>query len=208
MIGVLDYGIGNVAAIIRSFSIIGVEAEPVRRAEDCENFPGLVLPGVGSFDMVMGRLDSLGFREALDETVRVKGTPILGICVGMQVMCKASEEGSLRGFGWVDATVERMDSEPLSANENLTLPHMGWNYAEPRETESSFGEGGTDYYFLHSYAVRKFESSGNVLLSSYGGQFISGFEVSNISAVQFHPEKSHGSGLRLLEGFSRKIRNA
>ena len=207
MIGVLDYGIGNVAAFLRSFELLSVPACSISDPGGLENVSGIVLPGVGSFDMVMGRLTERGFSDELDHIVSSGEAPILGVCVGMQVMGKRSGEGALSGFGWIDGEVDRLDL-PLE-RQRMMLPHMGWNTVSVPAGGILFRElQAPEFYFLHSYAFREVPSDAKRACSSYGLDFVSAFEFRNIYGVQFHPEKSHHAGLQLLKNFADIVQNA
>ena len=208
MIGVLDYGIGNVAAILKSYQILGIPAQAISDPSKCEKAAALILPGVGSFDMVMSALTSSGFVGALNSSVLDKGLPILGICVGMQVMAQSSTEGNLPGLGWIDAEVLSFKESTPNSFLRKPIPHMGWNYASPSKPGRLFTQPRDAFYFLHSYYLSEVEGCGEFATTEYGIDFVSGFEIGNLNAVQFHPEKSHDSGLRLLRAFWLKVDDA
>ena len=199
MIAIVSYGCGNVQAIANIYKRLAVPAMLAENAEQLRAAERIILPGVGAFDWAMTRLNSSGMRAALDEAVTRK--PVLGICVGMQMMADSSEEGELPGLGWINGRVRRFDLDHITKRTHL--PHMGWNDVRPRETSGLFeGLGDARFYFLHSYY---FDASDDAAIRSqtdYHGIFSSGVASGNAYGVQFHPEKSHEWGIRLLKNFS------
>lgn len=197
---IVDYGMGNLHSVYRAFRRIGAEplvsSEPaaVARAER------LVLPGVGHFGKAMDNLAERGLLEALDDAVIRRQAPVLGICLGLQLFAKRSEEGNAEGLGWIDAQVVRFKVLDVV---RYKVPHMGWNTAVPRK-ESRVTAGlseGALFYFAHSYHL-VVDDTGDVFLETdYAYRFVSAVERGNVLGVQFHPEKSHASGERLLRGF-------
>jgi imidazole glycerol-phosphate synthase subunit HisH len=174
--------------------VLADTAEQVRAADR------IILPGVGAFDWAMTRLNSSGMREALDEAVTRK--PVLGICVGMQMMAESSEEGELAGLGWIKGRVKRFDLEHIT--ERTHLPHMGWNDVRPRDDSGLFdGLADARFYFLHSYYFQAADDAAIRSQTDYYGIFSSSVGSGNAHGVQFHPEKSHEWGIRLLANFSR-----
>ncbi|MBM3273367.1 imidazole glycerol phosphate synthase subunit HisH, partial [Candidatus Kaiserbacteria bacterium] len=162
----------------------------------------IILPGVGAFDWAMKRLNDSGLRNALDELVLEKRIPVLGICVGMQMMAKSSEEGVLPGLAWLDAHIKRFDTTHLP--QKTHLPHMGWNDVMPA-VESPLFAGLSDprFYFLHSYYFAPEQAGQTLATTHYGIDFTSAAADRHIFGVQFHPEKSHGWGIQLLNNFAR-----
>ncbi|RYE49444.1 MAG: imidazole glycerol phosphate synthase subunit HisH [Hyphomicrobiales bacterium] len=202
MIAIVDYGLGNIQAIANIYGRLGVPAAPAATPEAIERADRIILPGVGSFDWAMQSLDNAGLRIALDQAARVARKPVLGICVGMQMMAHQSEEGQQPGLGWIDADVRRFPSG-LEGGPQL-LPHMGWNDVAPGlpsplmrglETEARF-------YFLHSYYVVPRRDDMTFALAAYGSDFACGVQQANCYGVQFHPEKSHAWGIQLLRNFA------
>ena len=202
MITIVDYGVGNIQAISNIYKRLNIPVRTARTAEELAQAERVILPGVGSFDWAMTRLNNSGMREALDNLVLVGGRPVLGICVGMQMMAKRSDEGSLEGLGWVDAEVKKF--ERTAPSQRAYLPHMGWNDVEPRGKESLFkGIGGIGrFYFLHSYYFAPRDPNMILGVTDYGGLFASCVHGKNIFGVQFHPEKSHQWGIHLLKNFA------
>jgi len=160
----------------------------------------IVLPGVGAFDWAISRLNASGLRDTLDELVLRQRVPVLGVCVGMQMMARGSEEGDSPGLAWIDAEVERFDSVQI---EHAPLPHMGWNDVRPIDAGSLFeGIKAPSYYFLHSYCIKPRKPVDILAIASYGGDFAAAVRVGNVFGTQFHPEKSHQCGIDLLRNFA------
>ena len=199
MITIVNYDMGNLGSIQNMLKKIGVKSIITSTSEDILNAEKLILPGVGHFKRAMENLAAFGLIEALHHKVLVDKKPILGICLGMQLMTSYSEEGECAGLGWIDAQTLRF---PSYETTGLKVPHMGWNEVSFPNTHY-LAEGLVDprYYFVHTYRV-KCESPDNVLCTTtYGETFHSGICKDNIMGVQFHPEKSHAFGMRLLENF-------
>lgn len=201
MIALVDYGLGNIQAFANIYRRLGIETYPARTTTDLRRASRIILPGVGAFDWAMTRLQESGLREALDEEVLGAKKPVLGICVGMQMMARSSEEGVLPGLGWIDATVVRFDTSLLQGKTHL--PHMGWNNAKPSSSDTLFfGLDAPEYYFLHSYFMKPDREENILATSSYGVTFTSAARSGNVYGTQFHPEKSHQWGVQLLKNFA------
>jgi imidazole glycerol-phosphate synthase subunit HisH len=202
VISIVDYGVGNIQAIANIYKRRNIPVKIARTAEELAGAERLILPGVGAFDWAMARLNKSGMRAVLDDVVLSKGKRVLGICVGMQMLAKRSDEGALDGLGWIDGEVKKFDRAALS--ERAYLPHMGWNDVEPRCQECLFKEiGGTGrFYFLHSYYFAPKDQNMILGVTDYGGTFASCVRAGNIYGVQFHPEKSHQWGIQLLKNFA------
>jgi glutamine amidotransferase len=202
MIAIIDYGMGNVGSIGNMFKKIGVDAEITSDLEKIRIAAKIVLPGVGSFDNGMRNLAEGGFIDILTKKVVDGGTPILGICLGMQLMTKRSDEGELGGLGWLDAeTIKfRFDNEAGIHK----VPHMGWNTVETVKPSRLFGGmfEHPRFYFVHSYYVTCGNQDDVLARTDYGFEFVSAFESGNVYGVQFHPEKSHKYGIKLLNNFA------
>ena len=202
MITIVDYGVGNISAFKNVFKRLNIASSIAKSSSDLENATKLILPGVGSFDYAMSQLNLSGMRKKLDELVIEKKIPVLGICVGMQMMGKGSEEGASEGLNWVDAQVLKFDESLLKTR--VKLPHMGWNEVKPVKESILFKSINEEaiFYFLHSYYF-KCNNSNHVLgVSDYGSSFSSCINFENIYGVQFHPEKSHNNGEKLLHNFA------
>lgn len=201
MIGIVDYGIGNLQAFMRIFGHLGRDARLVQTPSELDHVNKLILPGVGSFDWAMQKLESSGMRQRLDELVLGRQVDVLGICVGMQIMAKSSQEGILPGLGWIDAEVVKFNEKPRTKLERI--PHMGWN-------DVSFDEGcplfrglqNPKFYFLHSYFIKARQKDLVVATANHGVEFGVAVKRDNIFGTQFHPEKSHDWGVNLLNNFA------
>ena len=202
MIRIVDYGIGNIQAFLTVFKRLDIQAKRATTTLELEDATRLILPGVGAFDHAMQLLNRSGLRDCLEDIVLGQKTPILGVCVGMQMLAAGSDEGKLPGLNWIPGYVRSFRSNP--ASEDLPMPHMGWN-------DLSFGtnsqlfvdfEINPRFYFLHSYYFDP-ESSDNVTATSeYGHRFACAVANEHIQGVQFHPEKSHQFGTQLLKNFA------
>lgn len=200
MITLVNYGLGNILAFRNIYSRLNVPVQIASNKDDLSHAKKLILPGVGAFDWAVSRLNDSGMREKLDELVLERGVPILGVCVGMQLMANSSEEGELPGLGWVPGRVQRFDESVLSTKTHL--PHMGWNTVAPKSHPLFAGIDTPEFYFLHSYFFNT-ESVDNVLAETeYGSRFASAVYRDYIFGVQFHPEKSHDWGVQLLRNFA------
>jgi glutamine amidotransferase len=202
MITIVDYGLGNVQAFLNVFKSLNVDARSAKTSSELANATSVILPGVGAFDHAMKRLNDSGMRETLDDLVLNQRVPVLGVCVGMQMLGNASDEGALPGLGWIDGRVR--DLRALDATGAIRLPHMGWNDVKPSAGESLFEGLDTDalFYFLHSYYFECDRHQDSAAVASYGREFSCAVRSSNIYGVQFHPEKSHHFGARLLSNFA------
>ncbi len=202
MIGIVDYGLGNLQAFANIYKRLNIPATLASTPEALEQADHLILPGVGSFDWAMQRLQESGLRQTLDKQVLEKEIPVLGICVGMQMMARSSEEGNEAGLGWIDAEVKRF--EFISDSDQLMLPHMGWNDVTTTQANKLFTglETDTVFYFLHSYFFCPDRESDAIATAHYGATFACAVAANNCYGVQFHPEKSHGWGTQLLKNFA------
>ena len=198
MIVIVDYGVGNVGSVANMLRKVGARARISASTEDIEAADKLVLPGVGHFDSGMRKLNDTGLVPALTEQVLVRRKPVLGICLGMQMMTRSSEEGGIPGLGWMDATTHRFPDLP-----DVRVPHMGWNTVRPANSGSLFGRGedAERFYFVHSYYVRPADPAHTAASCGHGIDFAAAFEADNIFGVQFHPEKSHLFGMELFKRF-------
>lgn len=202
---VLDYGMGNVGSILNMLRYIGAKADVATHPEHLVGARGLVLPGVGHFDRAMESLTRSGMADALKHAVSSRALPVLGICLGMQLMCKSSEEGSVAGLGLVDAHVRRFN---LSCDCGLKVPHMGWNKVILQREGTVLGDLNdipAKYYFVHSYYVACENTEDIIGNTRYGIEFVSAFQHGNITGVQFHPEKSHKYGMQLFNNFVQSL---
>jgi imidazole glycerol-phosphate synthase subunit HisH len=198
---VIDYDLGNVGSLLNMLKKAGVQAKLSGDPAVIRQATRLFLPGVGSFDTGMANLDRLGIRPVLEERVMGAGVPIMGICLGFQLLTKSSEEGVLPGLGWLDA--ETIALRNLAANPELRVPHMGWSRVQMADDPLFAGlDGETRFYFVHTYGVSEATCRAEVLCTSeYGTRFVSGARSGHVMGMQFHPEKSHRFGLQLLRNF-------
>lgn len=201
MIAIIDYGLGNVKAFENVYTRLNIPVKIATKAEDLNGATRFILPGVGAFDYAMSKLLDSGMKEPLEELVLIHKLPIIGICVGMQILAKASDEGRSSGLGWIDATVKKLNSSLI--HQPLYLPHMGWNNVIPVQSNDLLDGLSTDarFYFLHSYYLSCNNLRDIIAESEYGTKFSCAINHGNIYGVQFHPEKSHHNGIALLRNF-------
>lgn len=202
MIAIVDYGLGNVLAFANVYKGLNIPVTVARSAAELQPATKVILPGVGAFDHAMELLNASGMRATLDRKALEERVPVLGICVGMQILATSSEEGQLAGLGWIGGRVRKFRLEGL--NQKTRLPHMGWNDVRPRRTADLFREleNESRFYFLHSYYFECLRDEDVLATSEYGGMFSSAVCAENIHGVQFHPEKSHHFGTQLLKNFA------
>jgi glutamine amidotransferase len=201
VITIIDYKTGNLGSIQNMLKKIRVESVVTSDPTEIAAATKMILPGVGSFDQGMGNLNKLNIKDIINRRVIEDKIPVLGICLGMQLMTSGSEEGKLEGLGWIDAETIRFRFEDSSRYKS---PHMGWNFIrqqkESRLMKDMLPE--SRFYFVHSFYVRS-NNPGDILTSTvYDKEFTSSFEKENIIGVQFHPEKSHKFGMALLKNFA------
>lgn len=202
MITIVDYGSGNIEAFKNIYKRLNIECEVAKTPDDILKAKKLVLPGVGAFDETMRILRDSGMIEALNKQVLKNKVPVIGICVGMQILSKKSDEGELDGLGWIDAEVKRFDVSKLTQKPHL--PHMGWNTFQTEKESPVLNELEPEkgFYFLHTYYF-SCNNQDDILTSTvYGYRYTSAVNHENIFGVQFHPEKSHSNGVQLLKNFA------
>lgn len=199
---IIDYGVGNTGSLMNMLKKIHIDAKISIYPEEIDSADKLILPGIGSFDYGMDRLKQLDLIDVLRTTVLQRNTPILGICLGMQLFTKSSEEGIRPGLGWFNAETVRF--RPPDSSQ-IKIPHMGWEMLEIRKSHNLFRESAVNamYYFVHSYHVVCHDTEDILTTSSYGYDFVSSIAKDNIIGVQFHPEKSHKYGMKILENFCK-----
>ncbi len=201
MISIVDYGLGNVRAFVNMYKRMGIEATTASDAKALADATKIILPGVGAFDHAMTLLDGSGMRETLDEQVLGKRVPVLGVCVGMQILTNSSDEGTKPGLGWIPGAVVRL--EPA---DGLKVPHMGWNtlrFTQPHPLLAGIpdGEDGLHAYFVHSYHLATDDPATLFATTQYGQTVTACVGRDNLFGTQFHPEKSQTLGLKLIENF-------
>jgi glutamine amidotransferase len=202
LIGIINYGSGNVQAIANIYNRTNFQYKIIQDPEQLKNVDKLILPGVGDFDETIKVLDSSGLRNALNEEVLDKKKPVLGICVGMQILSNDSEEGTQKGLGWINGNVKKFDI--LKIKDKPFIPHMGWNNVVPQIKHDLFNKIDIElgFYFVHSYFFQPLSSDNILGTTFYGEEFTSAVFNDNIFGVQFHPEKSHSNGIQLLSNFA------
>lgn len=198
----VHYGLGNIQAFAHIYQRLNMAVEVAITAEQVRNAQRLIMPGVGAFDWAMARLNASGMRDALDDAVLNRKTPVLGVCVGMQMMAERSDEGVGSGLGWIKGDVKAFDA---MSEMPLPLPHMGWNDVAPVTDDCLFANiEAPKYYFLHSYCIVPQNAADTLATANYGNNFVSAVRHGNIFGTQFHPEKSHTWGIDLLSNFARQ----
>ncbi|MFN8259046.1 MAG: imidazole glycerol phosphate synthase subunit HisH [Bacteroidales bacterium] len=200
MIGIINYGCGNLGSIENMLDYLNIRNIIINKPEDIERADKFILPGVGAFDYGINQLLTSGIKDSLSECVLVKKMPILGICLGMQLLTNSSHEGNSIGLGWIDADTIRFEN-----HADYKIPHMGWNYVHDFKNEGIF-EGFQEipkFYFVHSYYVVCKKSENILCQTSYINKFTSGIINQNIIGIQFHPEKSHKYGMQVFKNFNK-----
>jgi glutamine amidotransferase len=200
MITIINYGLGNVNSVANVLNYLGAEYQVTSEPNVLYNAEKLILPGVGAFDNGMELLKEKNLINALNQAVNIKKTPILGICLGMQLMCKYSEEGTASGLGWVDAVVKKIK---IPNDSGLKVPHMGWSSLKIEKENILINPSDDEqrFYFVHSYHVVCNNSSDILASTHFGSNIVASFSHDNIFGVQFHPEKSHRFGFSLFKKF-------
>lgn len=202
MITIVDYGLGNIGAFLNMYKRMNIAACAAKTVEGLLGAKHIILPGVGAFDHAMDLLDASGMRPTLEEMVIGRKIPVLGVCVGMQILAEGSDEGSRSGLGWVPGRVHSFASEPGASA--LPLPHMGWNDVVPEGYQPLFAglTAEARFYFLHSFYVECTDPADRAASAHYGRDFSCAVGRGNVWGVQFHPEKSHHFGAALLKNFA------
>lgn len=198
MIGIIDYGLGNVFAFGNVYKRLDIPFKVIKNTNDLDNVSKLILPGVGAFDEAITRLRNSGLLESIENLVFKQNIPVLGICVGMQILANRSEEGKLKGLGWIPGEVKKFNSK-----DGFPLPHMGWNELIIEKKNNLFKnlDNNSRFYFLHSYCFNPLKPEHVLGMTKYCDEFVSVVNEKNIFGVQFHPEKSHANGITILKNF-------
>jgi glutamine amidotransferase len=202
MIGIINYGSGNIKAIANIYERLSIPYKIVSTPDELPGSKKIILPGVGAFDETITLLSHSGFRKALDHEVLKNRTPVLGICVGMQILGEKSDEGNLPGLGWIKGTVKKIDRTRIDSKTKL--PHLGWNSIKAVTAKSMFNKVDEEqgFYFMHSFYFDCADRNDVMSFTFYGMEFASSVNHENIYGVQFHPEKSHENGINLLKNFA------
>jgi glutamine amidotransferase len=205
MITIVDYGVGNLGSIVNMLKKIGAKAQASSDPDVLRHAEKLILPGVGAFDPGMRKLNEVGLAPLLNELVLEKKIPVIGLCLGMQLMTKRSEEGTEAGLGWIDAETVRFKFRP--ENAHLKIPHMGWNTLDIRRQHPLVSDLGPEsrFYFVHSYHIVCADEADVVAYTDYGYPLAAVINKDNIMGAQFHPEKSHRYGMQLLKNFAERV---
>lgn len=206
-ISVIDYGMGNVKSILNMLNKVGVPGRVAVDAQSLRSAEALILPGVGAFDAAIDALGRAGFRDLLDEQVLGKRVPVLGICLGAQLLTERSDEGKQAGLKWIRGETVRFDRNILPAG--LPIPHMGWSdvrFNPECPISAAFTATAPRFYFVHSYHLRPANDRNIMATATYGSVFTAGIWQGNIFGCQFHPEKSHRFGMRFLQAFAEHVR--
>lgn len=203
MIAIIDYDIGNITAVVNMLQRLGLPCKVTANAAEVEQAERIILPGNGAFDACMHNLRASGLLPVLEQQVLQRGVPLLGICVGAQMLGHGSAEGVAPGLGWLDMQVERFPALP-----DLRVPHMGWNQVAAAQESHPLAQdmtAETRFYFVHSYYMQPKDPKNILLRTNYGIDFAAGVVQGTIAGVQFHPEKSHRFGKQLLSAFARWV---
>ncbi|MBD3318139.1 MAG: imidazole glycerol phosphate synthase subunit HisH [Chitinivibrionales bacterium] len=203
MIVIIDAGMGNLGSIFNMLRKVGANSRVSDKVEDILTADKLILPGVGHFDYGMNSLEERGHIQVLNQKVLEEKCPVLGICLGMQLMTRRSEEGKRQGLGWIQADTKRFSF--TATDSKLKIPHMGWNSIDTVKGASLFEplRGNPRFYFVHSYYVVPDNDNDIAARTSYGGEFCSAIQHDNMYGTQFHPEKSHKFGIAVMDAFSK-----
>jgi imidazole glycerol-phosphate synthase subunit HisH len=203
MITIIDYGLGNIRAFVNLYERLNIKIKIAHLPDDLKEASKIILPGVGAFDHAMMQLNHSGMRDELEKQVLLNKIPVVGICVGMQMLAKSSEEGKLQGLGWIEGNVKIFDASQIPYKTRL--PHMGWNTINPiNESPLLYGfNKESRFYFLHSYYFVCDNAENVIATTEYGIVYASAVKKDNIFGIQFHPEKSHFNGIQLLHNFAK-----
>jgi imidazole glycerol-phosphate synthase subunit HisH len=203
MITIIDYGLGNIRAFVNVYERLNIKTKVAHNADEIRGATKIILPGVGAFDYAMKQLNASGMRDELDNKVLAEKIPVIGICVGMQILANSSEEGILPGLGWIDGEVKLFDTAKIP--HKTRLPHMGWNNINPVNGNDLLNglDAQSRFYFLHSYYFVCHKEKEIISTTEYGISYASAINRENIFGIQFHPEKSHSNGIQLLHNFAK-----
>lgn len=199
-VGIVNYGMGNIGSVARALSLLGVEPMVLEEPAGFDRVDRVILPGVGAFSGAMANLHAMGWVDAIDRNVRQGGQPLLGICLGMQLLAQESEENGLTtGLGLIPGRVVSL----IKKNIPQRIPHVGWNEVSPMNGKTLLADipAGTDFYFVHSYVFEPAHDQDTAAVTDYGARFVAAVEKNNVFGAQFHPEKSSRAGAQVLRNF-------
>lgn len=204
MIAIIDYNTGNCGSIANMIRKLGGQCVITERPDEILSAERLILPGVGTFDHGMSELQRRGLIPVMEEAVFARGIPILGICLGMQLFCRSSEEGTAAGLGWIPARTVRFRPERVADPAGIRIPHMGWNHLQLQRSHPLFDDlpPSPRFYFVHSFHV-ECDAADGVAVARHGYEFVAAIARGRVTGVQFHPEKSHKFGMHLFRSFLR-----
>ncbi len=200
MITIINYGLGNIRSFVNLYERLNIKTKVANSTDDLKSATKIILPGVGAFDYAMSKLNKSGMREELEKRVLIDKVPVLGICVGMQILGDRSEEGTMKGLGWIKGT-----NKKFKISEKSILPQMGWNNMDSIKKNKIFKNinESSRFYFLHSYYFECENQENELAKTFFEINYTSAINQDNIYGIQFHPEKSHSSGIELLHNFSK-----
>ena len=200
MITIINYGLGNIRSFVNLYERLNIKTKVANSTDDIKSATKIILPGVGAFDYAMSKLNKSGMREELEKRVLIDKVPVLGICVGMQILGDRSEEGTMKGLGWIKGT-----NKKFKISEKSILPQMGWNNMDSIKKNKIFTNinESSRFYFLHSYYFECENQENELARTFFEINYTSAINEDNIYGIQFHPEKSHSSGIQLLHNFSK-----
>ncbi len=204
MIGILDYGLGNIRSFSNIYRSLNIPHKIISTNEDLIKVKKIILPGVGAFDTAMKKFNQSGLRDSVEEMVLNRNIPLLGVCVGLQMLGCSSDEGKEKGLGWIDGSIKIFDTSNIT--HVTKLPHMGWNTIEIKSNNELLFKNLNSkdrFYFLHSYYFECHNNDNIIAQTNYGLNFTCAVKLNNIYGVQFHPEKSLRNGEKLLHNFSQ-----
>ncbi len=207
MIGIIDYGLGNLGSVLNMLNRIGIPAKISSSPSELQDTTALILPGVGAFDYGVKNLHSSGLWQFLEDEVLLRQKPILGICLGAQLLLNSSEEGCESGLGWITGHNIAFDKKKLQQTQKI--PNMGWRnvkVSQPDSLTTGFTEE-TRFYFVHSYHFASIKQENVIITGIHGYEFPAGIRHNHIAGVQFHPEKSHRFGMSLLQNYFKQTQN-
>jgi glutamine amidotransferase len=207
MISVLDYGLGNLGSVINMLNHVRIPNKLINTNDEILQADSILLPGVGSYDAGMKNLHEKGFIQPLNEHATIRKKPILGICLGAQLLMNESEEGQEKGLGWIDGNVQHFKNLLGHQSQQLRIPHMGWSQIETSDPLFDKMDEDRRFYFVHSYYLKPSSYEHILCKTHYGEPYAAGIQKDNITGVQFHPEKSHQYGMQFFKNYYEKIRN-